>query len=211
MCTRVLVILLRSRPRCSITEKTFTFRTTLQPRESVDPRIARRVSTPLSILIFSIRSLYKKRKINYLCRFLQTILIKRTNFSFMGVFIILYITSLFSIDNCYYIRHDRTRKTGRPRYIVGGLKGWSWHGRKSRVVRKGGRMGEEGSFRSKANRSAPWSSGARHKDPPRRCPDLKTSRLSLSPPRITDPIQLLYSNLTPTANPILSKKKRNKI
>lgn len=68
-------------------------------------------------------------------------------------------------------------------------------------------MGEEGSFRSKANRSAPWSSGARHKDPPRRCPDLKTSRLSLSPPRITDPIQLLYSNLTPTANPILSKKK----
>lgn len=144
----------------------------------------------LLILIFSIHLLYKKRKRKRKVNYLSSLLFKYTNFSYILLFVRILPASNRSI--IVIIRHDRIQKRDDLVIIVGGLKGWSCarHGRKSSPAKRraGGRGGREGgrggSFRSKANRSAPWSSAARHKDPPRRCPDLKTSRLSLSPLRL---------------------------
>lgn len=149
--TRVLVILLRSRPRCSITEKTFTFRTTLHSRAR-DQGSQRPISTlsTLVILIFSIHLLYKnknKERKNYL------LFLDRPCFCFE-------LYHLFSIDNCYCTTRSN-RKTERPRYNCSKIKR-TWRAtRHSRGRGSSPAKRREGTFRSKANRSAPWSNVTR--------------------------------------------------
>lgn len=103
------------------------------------------------ILIFSIHLLYKnknKERKNYL------LFLDRPCFCFE-------LYHLFSIDNCYCTTRSNRKNTGRPRYNCSKIK------RTWRATRHGRGRGSspakrrEGTFRSKANRSAPWSNVTR--------------------------------------------------